>query len=180
MEYSFDVVVLGGGAGGLFAASGAAAVGAKTCMIEKNKLGGDCTWYGCMPSKALLKSAHALALVKRLEDFGISSLDTRYDTGKVMSHVRDIINKVSTHHPAEVFEKRGIIVRFDNPKFIDNKTIEVHPVRSRTTKSSGILPTMEETSNGVNGERISAKRFIIATGSHPVVPPIPGLKEIDF
>ncbi len=152
----FDVVVLGGGAGGLFAASGAAALGAKTCMIEKNKLGGDCTWYGCMPSKALLKSAHALALVKRLKDFGISSGDTRYDTGKAMSHVRDIINKVSTHHPAEVFEKRGIRVIFGNPKFIDNKTIEV------------------------NGERISAKRFIIATGSHPVVPPIPGLKEVDF
>ena len=156
MKYDFDVVVLGGGAAGLFAASGTQNLGAKTCMIEKNKLGGDCTWYGCIPSKALLKSAHALSLAKRLKSFGISSGDSQYDTSKVMSHVRDIINTVSTHHPAELFEKRGIKVIFGSPKFVDSRTIEV------------------------NGERISSKRFIIATGSHPVVLPIPGLKEIDF
>lgn len=156
MKYDFDVVVLGGGAAGLFAASGTQSLGAKTCMIEKNKLGGDCTWYGCIPSKALLKSAHALSLAKRLKSFGISSGDNQYDTSKVMSHVRDIINTVSTHHPAGLFEKRGIKVIFGSPKFVDSRTIEV------------------------NGERISSKRFIIATGSHPVVLPIPGLKEIDF
>ncbi len=156
MKYDFDVVVLGGGAAGLFAASGTQGLGAKTCMIEKNKLGGDCTWYGCIPSKALLKSAHALSLAKRLKSFGISSGDSQYDTSKVMSHVRDIINTVSTHHPAELFEKRGIKVIFGSPKFVDSRTVEV------------------------NGERIFSKRFIIATGSHPVVFPIPGLKDVDF
>lgn len=153
----YDVVVVGGGAAGLVAATGGAALGAKTALIEKNKLGGDCTWYGCVPSKTLLKSAQVFSLTKRFKGFGISAgAQNTYDPSLVMSHVRDIVKKISTHHPAEVFEKKGIKVFFGSPKFIDRNTIEF------------------------KGERISAKRFIVASGSHPLVPPIEGLKDISY
>ena len=154
---SYDLIVLGGGAGGLVAATGSAALGAKTALIEKNKLGGDCTWYGCIPSKALLKSGQVFSLVKRLKEFGIAgSSQNTYDPSLVMGHVRDIVKKISEHHPAEVFEKRGIKVLLGSPKFIDRRSIDL------------------------NGERMRAKRFIIASGSHPLVPPIEGLKDISY
>ena len=124
MCYDYDSVVIGGGAAGLVAATGTAALGAKTALIEKNKLGGDCTWYGCIPSKSLLKSAQIFSLVKRLKEFGISAgMQNTYDSSLVMSHVRDIIKKISTHHPPEVFEKRGIKGLFAGPKFIDQNTL---------------------------------------------------------
>jgi dihydrolipoamide dehydrogenase len=157
MKYDYDAVVLGAGAAGLVAATGGASLGAKVALIEKNKLGGDCTWYGCVPSKALLKSAQVFSIVKHLPDFGITvSQAAEYDSSRVMAHVRTIVEKISTHHPAEVFEKRGIKVLFGSPKFLDNKTIEL------------------------NGSTISAKRFIICTGSRPLVIPIEGLNSIDY
>ncbi|MCK5655241.1 MAG: FAD-dependent oxidoreductase [Candidatus Aureabacteria bacterium] len=157
MKYDYDLIALGGGAAGLVAVTGGASLGARTALIEKNKLGGDCTWYGCIPSKALLKSAGIYSLSKRFKDFGIStSSDNKYDATAVMAHVRDVIQKISTHHSAEVFERRGIKVLFGSPRFIDSKTLEL------------------------DGKKISAKRFIICTGSHPLVPPIEGLRSINY
>lgn len=71
MEFNFDIAVIGGGAAGLFAASASNSLGAKTCLIEKRKLGGDCTWFGCMPSKTLLRSAAVVNLFKRQNEFGL-------------------------------------------------------------------------------------------------------------
>lgn len=157
MKYDYDVIVIGGGAAGLVAATGTAALGARTALIEKKELGGDCTWYGCIPSKALLKSAQVFSLAKRFKDFGISGgAQNTYDSSLVMAHVRDVIKKISTHHPAEVFEKKGIRVLFGDPKFLDQNTIVL------------------------KGQKISAKRFIIASGSHPMMPPIEGLKGINY
>ncbi|MFC1807961.1 dihydrolipoyl dehydrogenase family protein [Candidatus Omnitrophota bacterium] len=157
MNYDYDIAVIGGGAGGLFAASVANTLGAKTLLVEKIRLGGDCTWFGCMPSKALLKSAQIANLFKRHQEFGLRIGNVSdLDTSGVMSHVRDIVNEIATHHPNEVFEKRGIKIIIGSPQFIDSNTIEV------------------------NNEKFSAKRFIICTGSHPVVPPIDGLKDIDY
>ena len=75
MGNKFDIVIIGGGAAGLFAASVANALGAKTCLIEKIRLGGDCTWFGCMPSKAILKSAYVNNLLKRSSEFGLKVKD---------------------------------------------------------------------------------------------------------
>lgn len=153
----YDLIVIGGGAAGLVAATGGASLGAKTALIEKNKLGGDCTWYGCVPSKTLLKSAQVFSLVKRLKEFGISAdSDIKLDGSLVMTHVRNVIKKISEHHPPDVFEKRGIRMLFGSPKFVDQRTIEL------------------------NGNKIRAKRFILAMGSHPMVPPIEGLKDIEY
>lgn len=157
MRYDYDLVVLGGGAAGLVAATGSSALGAKTALIEKNKLGGDCTWYGCIPSKTLLKSAQVFSLLKHAKDFGISvDSEARFSPDSVMVRVRDAVKRIAANHPAELFEKRGIKVLFGSPKFIDAHSIEL------------------------NGSRISAKRFIIATGSHPLVPAIEGLNQVDY
>lgn len=157
IKYDFDVAVIGGGAGGLFAASVANGLGAKTCLIEKKRLGGDCTWFGCMPSKALLKSAQSANLVRRFPEFGLNPQgNSALNPSKVMSHVRDVVREIATHHPPELFQARGIKVLFGSPRFIGGKAIEL------------------------NNQKLSAKKFIICTGSHPVVPPIEGLKNINY
>jgi len=152
----FDIVAIGGGAGGLFAASVANALGAKTCIVEKTRLGGDCTWFGCMPSKALLKSAAVADCLNKSAEFGLGLPDDfAVDTSNVMSHVKDVVNEIATHHPAEVFEERGIKVAFGPPEFVDEHTVKVSDVS------------------------ITARKFIICTGSHPVIPPINGLDSVD-
>ncbi|MBD3295803.1 MAG: FAD-dependent oxidoreductase [Candidatus Omnitrophica bacterium] len=154
MRYDQDITVIGGGAAGLVAATGAAALGARTLMIEKEKLGGDCTWYGCVPSKALLKSSQVFHCVRNMAKAGIyEENSSRYDTSGVMEHVRGMIEKISQKHPPEVFEEKGIEVLFGSPRFVDNRTVEVE------------------------GRRIRSKRFILCTGSHPIIPPVEGLEE---
>ena len=157
MKYDFDIVVIGGGAGGLFAASVANALGARTCLVEKRKLGGDCTWFGCMPSKAILKSASVANLLKSHSKFGLEIQGNFHlDTNKALEYVKGVVQEISTHHPAEVFEKRGIKVIFGPSQFIDKNTIDL------------------------NGKRITSKRFIICTGSHPMIPPIDGLNNLGY
>jgi dihydrolipoamide dehydrogenase len=157
MKYDHDIVIIGGGAAGLVASTAAASLGAKTAMIEKNKLGGDCTWYGCVPSKALLKAAHSLHEAKAISKYGIKpAQDMKYDLTDVMATVREVVEGVSSHHPASVFEERGIKVMFGDPKFVNDHTIKV------------------------DSNTITAKRFIICTGSHPLVPTIEGLNDVEY
>ena len=157
MKYDYDVAVIGGGAGGLFAASVANTLGAKTCIIDKTRLGGDCTWFGCMPSKAILKSASVAQLFKRHIHFGLTLKGNfSLDTSNVMSHVRDVVHEISTHHQNEIFEKRGIKIIIGSPHFISSNSLEV------------------------NDQKIKFKKCIICTGSHPVVLPIDGLKDIEY
>jgi pyruvate/2-oxoglutarate dehydrogenase complex dihydrolipoamide dehydrogenase (E3) component len=156
-QKDFDVVVIGGGAGGLFAASVANALGAKTCIIEKRKLGGDCTWFGCVPSKTLLKSASVANVFTKLPRYGIKVQGQfSLDNNQVMAHVRDVVGEIASHEEAEIFEKRGIKIILGAAQFASPDTVQV------------------------NGQKVTSKKFIISTGSHPFVPPIDGLKDIPY
>ena len=160
----FDVAVIGAGSAGLLAASGCNTVGARTCIIERRRLGGDCTWFGCMPSKTIIKAASAAHMLKRLPEFGLKvSGSAAVDTQGVMAHVRSIREEIYSHETPEVFEKRGISIIIGSPRFTGENTVEV-------VREDGRTPA----------QTVSATRFIISTGSHPVVPPIEGLKDIDY
>lgn len=156
-RHQFDVVVVGGGAGGLFAASAATVLGAKTCLVEKRRLGGDCTWSGCVPSKTLIRSASVASLMERASEFGLSiKPESKVGSDNVMEHVRRVVREVFSHETAEILERKGISVVFGAPRFVDDGAIQV------------------------GNEDIRFEKCIICTGSRPVVPAIEGLAGIDY
>lgn len=157
MKYDFDIIVIGGGAAGLFAASVAKALGAKVCIIEKKRMGGDCTWYGCMPSKTLLKSASIANHINTCYQYGLRLPDSTFPgTASVMQHVRDIIESIGEHETPEAFKLRGIEAIIGSPTFVDKNTIKV------------------------NDSKLRAKKIILCTGSHPMIPNIPGLSDVEY
>ncbi len=157
MKDKYDIAVIGGGSAGLFGAAVANNLGAKTCLIEKDKLGGECTWTGCVPSKSLIKAAGAAAVFSDLGKYGIGApAGIALDTRGVMGHVREIISRVAEEEQPGHFKKQGIDVFPGSPSFIDKKTI------------------------AVDDKRIEAKNCIIATGSRPFIPPVEGLDKINY
>jgi pyruvate/2-oxoglutarate dehydrogenase complex dihydrolipoamide dehydrogenase (E3) component len=153
---SFDVTVIGGGAGGLVAAIGFATLGVKTALVEKHALGGDCLYYGCVPSKTLLHTAKMAALLRRSQRLGVTCPDLRVDFQKVMGHMREVITNIGLHDDPSRFEAMGIKVIFGQARFVDTNVLEI------------------------GEQRLYSKKFVLATGSSPAVPPIPGLKEAGY
>ena len=151
----YDLVIIGGGVGGLVAASGASQLGARVAMVEKEKsLGGDCLHWGCVPTKRLVHSAKVATLARRGMEFGLEGGDAiRVNFPKVMEGVRRTQSIIAKHDDPERFRKMGVDVIFGTGRFLDSHTFEV------------------------NGEKLSGKKFLITTGSSPVILPIPGLKE---
>lgn len=149
----YDLVVIGGGVGGLVTASGAAQFGAKVALVEKETLGGDCLHWGCVPTKRLVQSAKAASLFRRSEEFGIEKDGFRVNFKKVMDGMRAVQAQIGKNDAPERFQKMGIEVIFGSGKFLDPRTFEV------------------------NGRKLTGRKFLIATGSRPVVLPIPGLEE---
>jgi pyruvate/2-oxoglutarate dehydrogenase complex dihydrolipoamide dehydrogenase (E3) component len=151
-----DLCVIGAGSGGLSVAAAAAAFGRPVVLIEKHKMGGDCLNYGCVPSKALLaagKHAHAMRASK---PFGITPVEPDVDFAAVNDHVHAVIAAIEPNDSVERFTGLGVNVIQAAGEFIDKHTVRA-------------------------GEQyIKARRFIIATGSSPVVPPIPGLDETPY
>ncbi|MCK4753413.1 MAG: FAD-dependent oxidoreductase [Planctomycetes bacterium] len=155
--FDYDIVVVGGGAAGFVASKLANGLGKKVALIEKKKLGGDCTWFGCIPSKALIKSAHIVHQTTRLGEFGLEpKRPIKLNTDKVMAHVRSVVQADADGHPPESFRREGIDVLFGGLEFLDSHRIKL------------------------NEKIISSEKFIICTGSHPFVPPIEGLDEIEY
>ena len=156
--YDFDIGILGGGAAGLTVASGAAQLGAKTLLVEKEKeLGGDCLHYGCVPSKTLIKTAHVYHLMKNGKSFGLPQIKPpKVNYKEVVNRIRSVISTIQKHDSEERFCSLGAKVEFGEATFIDENVIQL------------------------NGETISAKNWVIATGSSPGIPPIEGLDKIPY
>lgn len=161
MIQEYDIIVVGAGSGGLVAATTAKRKGYKVALLEKNKIGGECTHYGCVPSKALLNSAKIFETTKHLsEKYGITGIvvSGKLDFGNVMKSVDKIVRKIYSHETPEVFEKLGIDVYVDKSgaRFIDNHSIQI------------------------GKDILGFKHAIICTGSSPVKVDLPGSSEIDF
>ena len=156
--YDYDIGIIGGGAAGLTVASGAAQLGAKTILLEKeNELGGDCLHFGCVPSKTLLKSAHVYHLMKNSSRFGLPSVDIPpVDFSEVSKRIKSVIGTIQHHDSKERFCKLGAQVEFGPARFRDEHSVKM------------------------NGRIFSAKTWVIATGSSPVIPPIKGLDRTPY
>jgi len=154
-NYDYDIGVIGGGAGGLTVTAGAAQLGAKTLLVEKeNELGGDCLHFGCVPSKTLIKSAHVYHLMKNSQKFGLPSVEVPpVDFSEISKRIKSVIGAIQHHDSKERFCKLGAQVEFGQPTFTDEHSIRL------------------------NGKTYSAKTWVIATGSSPVAPPIKGLAQ---
>ena len=158
MSTDYDLIVIGGGAAGLTASGVGASFGARTLMVEQARLGGDCTWYGCVPSKALLSAAHVAHSARRAGKFGIRTGDVSANFPEVIAGVHALREQIYDDADApEIYEKMGIDVKQGVARFTNSRTIEI-------------------ASDGTT-EQFSARRFIIATGGMAFVPPIKGLRD---
>ena len=151
-----DICVIGGGSGGLSVAAGASQMGAQVVLVEGHKMGGDCLNYGCVPSKALLAAAERAHIGQSNKPFGIGAARPKVDFAGVMRHVRETIEAIEPVDSVERFSGLGVHVIEETGKFV-----------SRTTLKAG-------------NKLITAKRFVIATGSVAAVPPIRGLKKTPY
>ena len=154
----YDLVVIGGGAAGLVVTGAAAQLGLKVVLVEKSgKLGGDCTHYGCVPSKTLIHSAKVASLIRRAPEFGLESTDLRFDFARVTAHVHDVIAYFETEHDnPERFRRWGAEVIFGAARFVSPREVEV------------------------DGRRLAARKFVIASGSRPFVPRLEGLEAAGY
>jgi pyruvate/2-oxoglutarate dehydrogenase complex dihydrolipoamide dehydrogenase (E3) component len=161
-KYDFDAIVIGGGAAGLTASGIAANVGAKTMMIESNKLGGDCTWTGCIPSKILLKAGKLAYQIRNASTFGLLDAEPTINFKKVIQHVQKVRDEVyeDADRP-EIYEEMGIEVVFGEAEFKDAHTLEI-------------------SLDGEQSRRVTAAHIFIATGAKAFVPPIVGLEDIHY
>jgi pyruvate/2-oxoglutarate dehydrogenase complex dihydrolipoamide dehydrogenase (E3) component len=157
-DYDFDMGVIGAGAAGLTVTAGAAQLGAKTLLIEKeNLLGGDCLHYGCVPSKTLIRTAQVYHQMKKAEEFGLPRVDLRpVDYQQVTKRIQSVINTIQKHDSEERFCGLGAKVEYGQATFMDEHSIRL------------------------NGKNYSAKNWVIATGSSPSIPPIEGLDKTPF
>ncbi len=155
-----DICIIGGGSGGLSLAAGAVQMGARVVLVEGHKMGGDCLNYGCVPSKSLLAAAHHAQSVP--SGFGITAPPRLVDFAGVMDHVAAIIADIAPHDSVERFRGLGVKVIEAKGQFLDSRTLHVKQ-------------------GGETGDtHIRAKRFVIATGSVPLIPPIAGLADVPY
>jgi pyruvate/2-oxoglutarate dehydrogenase complex dihydrolipoamide dehydrogenase (E3) component len=158
MTPEFDMTVIGGGAAGLVASQVSAYLGARTALIESHRMGGDCTWTGCIPSKALLKAAQVAHLMRTANRYGLAAREPEVDFSGVMRRVYSIRQHIYEADDApEVFERRGIRVFPARARFVDP-----HTVRLST------------------GQQITSRYFLVAAGSLPLIPKIDGIDAVPY
>ena len=160
---SFDrnMVVIGAGSAGLVSSYIAAAVKAKVTLVERHRMGGDCLNTGCVPSKALLRSAKFVAQARRAQELGMASAKVEFDFAAVMERVQDVVRKIEPHDSVERYTGLGVDVLEGEAKITSPWTVEVR-----------------RTGGGV--DRLTTKSIVIAAGARPLVPPIPGIEETGY
>ena len=125
MSNHFDIIVVGGGAAGLVTAAGASGLGAQVALVERHRMGGECLWTGCVPSKALLACARAAADARAAGKYGIDTGDIAVDFGAVMQHVRSAQHKIEPHDSPERFRSLGVDVTLGTARFVAERTLRV-------------------------------------------------------
>ncbi|HEY8596263.1 MAG TPA: FAD-dependent oxidoreductase [Devosiaceae bacterium] len=151
-----DLCIIGAGSGGLTVAAAARAFGASVVLVERGEMGGDCLNYGCIPSKSLIAAARHAEAIRRAPLFGVAAGAPLVDIAMVHEHVRDVIASLAPNDSVERFERMGVEVIRAEASFADARTVVA------------------------GGRAISARRFVIATGSRPAVPAIPGLDTVPY
>lgn len=152
----FDLAVIGAGTAGLVTAAGAAALGARVALIERDRLGGECLYTGCVPTKALIKAAKVAQTVARAGEFGVGVAGVTLDYSGARRHMRNVIGEIERHDAPERFERLGVTVVQGSARFASPTRLEVA------------------------GQPLEAAKTVIATGSRSVAPPIQGLAETGF
>jgi pyruvate/2-oxoglutarate dehydrogenase complex dihydrolipoamide dehydrogenase (E3) component/uncharacterized membrane protein YdjX (TVP38/TMEM64 family) len=160
-RFDRNLVVIGGGAAGLVSAYIAAAVKARVTLIEAHKMGGDCLNYGCVPSKALIKSARVAHQMRHGDHYGLSAVAPQFSFAKVMARVHAVIRDVAPHDSVERYTDLGVEVLQGQARIVDPWTVEVRLNTGGT-------------------QRLTTRAIVIATGARPFVPPLPGLDDVGY
>ena len=156
MKTEYDLLIIGGGSAGLTAADFAVRLGLKVALVEKSRPGGDCTWTGCVPSKTLLRIARTAHEVRTAHQSGISTGPPKVDFPAVISKVREVMEEVARAESTEALSSHGIDVFLGEAKFLDPHTIVTADAE------------------------LKSRKILIATGAGPLIPPIPGLDQVDY
>jgi pyruvate/2-oxoglutarate dehydrogenase complex dihydrolipoamide dehydrogenase (E3) component/uncharacterized membrane protein YdjX (TVP38/TMEM64 family) len=160
-RFDRNLVVIGAGAGGLVTAYIAAAVKARVTLVEQYRMGGDCLNTGCVPSKALIRTATLLAQLRRSQDFGIRAAPAEVDFQQVMERVRRVVRTVEPHDSADRYRGLGVDVVAGRARIVSPWAVEI------TGEDGAVL-------------RLATRGIVIATGARPFVPPIPGIEEVGY
>ena len=160
-RFDRNLVVIGGGSAGLVTSYIAAAVKAKVTLVEKHKLGGDCLNTGCVPSKALIRSAKFLSHITRAQEFGIASANAKFEFSDVMRRVQAVIKTVEPHDSVERYTELGVDVVQGSARIISPWEVDI-------TREDG------------STQRLTTRSIVIATGARPFVPPIQGIEEVGY
>jgi pyruvate/2-oxoglutarate dehydrogenase complex dihydrolipoamide dehydrogenase (E3) component/uncharacterized membrane protein YdjX (TVP38/TMEM64 family) len=156
-----NLIVIGAGAAGLVSAYIAAAVKAKVTLVEANKIGGDCLNYGCVPSKALIKSAKLAHHIRHGDDYGLETIEPSFSFRKVMARVHRVIATVEPHDSIERYTSLGVEVLSGYARLLDPWTVEI-------------------SLNDGGTRRLTSRAVVIAAGARPFVPPLPGLDDVGY
>ncbi len=158
-KFDCNLLVVGAGSGGLVSAYIAATLKAKVILVEKHRMGGDCLNTGCVPSKALIRTAKWLSQQKRFKEFGIKTAQTEFDFNDVMERVQSVIKTIEPHDSKERYSKLGVDVVLGEAKIVTPWAVEI------------------KAADGV--KTLTAQSIVIAAGAKPFIPPIPGIQEIN-
>lgn len=155
-KFDFNLIAIGAGSAGLVTTYIGSAIKAKVALIEKHKMGGDCLNTGCVPSKALIRSAKMLHEARNSEKYGIEKCDAQFNFADIMERVQNVVAKVEPHDSVERYTGLGVNCFQGDAKIVSPWEVEV------------------------NGKRLSARSIVLATGARPLVPKIPGLDSVDY